>query len=228
VTCPTCARHTRARGARGERHLDHERRAVGERRGRDRQVVERRLDVLRALVALEIDRLDEVPLAIQEAHRDERQAPVARRLAEIAGEDPEPARIDRQALVNAELGAEVGDEPAMLLGAAGRPAQGLLHVRVERRHDPVEIVEEDRVRRRGDEPRLVDALQQRLGIVAHRVPQRGMQAREERARRPVEAVPQVVGELREALEALRNAGMYVEDVGGTVGHSAMWTFLTCV
>jgi len=186
------APHARTHDARRERHFDDELRAVGERRRLDRQVIERRLHVVGALIAFEIDGLDEVALSIQETHRNERQAPIARRLAVIACEDAEAARVDRQALVDAELRAEVGGELAVLLPGAGRRrAERLLHVRVEGRQHPVEVVEEHRVGRRAGEPRLVDALQHRLGVVAHRVPERRMQPREERARRPVERVPQV-------------------------------------
>ena len=61
-------------------------------------------------VALAVDRLREVALAVEESHADERQPHVARGLAVIAGEDAEAAGVDRQALVQAELGAEVRDQ----------------------------------------------------------------------------------------------------------------------
>ena len=66
--------------------------------------------VLGALAALAVDRLHEVALAVEQAHRDERQLEVARRLAVVAREDAEAAGVDRQALVHAELGAEVRDQ----------------------------------------------------------------------------------------------------------------------
>ena len=73
----------------------------------DRQVVEVRVVVLGALAALAVDRLHEVALAVEQADGDERQLEVARRLAVVAGEDAEAAGVDRQALVHAELGAEI-------------------------------------------------------------------------------------------------------------------------
>ena len=94
------------------------------------------------------------------------------------------------------------------------PRERLVHVRVVRRQHPVEVVEEHRIRRRGGEPRLVDALEHRLRAVAHRVPQRRMQAREERPRRPIEAVPQIAGQLGEPCQARRNTRIDFERVDG--------------
>src|SRR5207248_1052693 len=64
----------------------------------DRQIAELGIVIVGALAPLGIDRLDEVALAIEEAHRDERQLEIARRLAMISGEDAEAAGVERQAL----------------------------------------------------------------------------------------------------------------------------------
>ena len=120
----------------------------------------------------------------------------------VAGEDAEAAGVDRQALVQAELGAEVRDQ------VAGPEAAGVLLERrlgvvgVVGRQHAGEAVEERRVGGGVEQALLVDALQHRLRAVADRVPQRGVQAREQRARRPVPAVPEVAGEL---LAAARGA-----------------------
>ena len=53
--------------------------------------------------------LVEVPLRIHEPDADERHAEVRRFLAVIAGEHAETAGVDRQRLVERELGGEVGD-----------------------------------------------------------------------------------------------------------------------
>ena len=109
-TCPTRARHTlTATRPPGERDLDVQLGAGLARDRLDRQVVEVRVVILGLLRALAVDRLAEVALAVEKAHADERQPHVARGLAVIAGEDAEAARVDRQALVQAELGAEVRD-----------------------------------------------------------------------------------------------------------------------
>ena len=51
----------------------------------------------------------EVALRIHEADADERHAEVAGFLAVIAGEHAEAAGVDRQRLVQRELGGEIGD-----------------------------------------------------------------------------------------------------------------------
>src|SRR5579859_4129675 len=76
----------------------------------DRKVVEIRVVVFRALAPIAVDRLREIALPIEQAHGDERNLEVSCRLAMVARQDAEAARIRGQALVHAELGAEVGDE----------------------------------------------------------------------------------------------------------------------
>jgi hypothetical protein len=51
--------------------------------------------------------------------------------------------------------------------------------------------------------------------VADGVPELGVQAREEAARRAVPAVPEVTGELLQPSETLRDARIDFEDVTGT-------------
>ena len=64
------------------------------------------LDLAVALV----EPLPEVAAAVVEADADERNAELGRRLQVVAGEHAEAAGVDRQPLVEAELGREVGDE----------------------------------------------------------------------------------------------------------------------
>ncbi len=61
------------------------------------------------LPALGRDVLVEVALRVHEADADERHAEVARLLAVVAGEHAQPAGVDRQRLVQGELGGEVRD-----------------------------------------------------------------------------------------------------------------------
>ena len=64
------------------------------------------------LLAVAVDGLLEVALPIEQADADEGQVQVGGGLAVVAGEDAEAAGVDRQAFVEAELGAEVGDQVA--------------------------------------------------------------------------------------------------------------------
>ncbi len=155
--------------AAGEGELDREVAAVLLHR-LDRQIGELRVVVVGALASLGIDRLDEVALAIERAHRDERQLEVARRLAMVAGEDAEAARIERQALVHAELGAEVGHQLVRLEAARILAERRIGLVGVEGGEHALQAVEERGIGGGVDEALLVDALQHRLRVVADRVP----------------------------------------------------------
>ena len=55
------------------------------------------------------DRLTEVAPPIQEADTQERYAQVRCRLEMIPGQHAETPRVERQFLIDAELGAQVGD-----------------------------------------------------------------------------------------------------------------------
>ena len=63
----------------------------------------------------------EVALRIHESDADERHAEVAGFLAVIAGQHAEAARVDRQRLVQRELGREVRDRLAASCGKRARP-----------------------------------------------------------------------------------------------------------
>ena len=99
------------------------------------------------LVAVGIDRLAEVALAIEEAHADRRQGHVAGRLHVVAGEHAEPARVDAEQFVEPVLGAEIGDRSGQLVGipALEPVARAVGHVAVELGQDVVVFGEELRV-----------------------------------------------------------------------------------
>ena len=75
-----------------------------------RQILDPRRMVMGNLVALGIDGLAEVAQPIEDAHGDKGDIQVAHRLAVVTGEDAQPAGIDREALVEPELGTGVGDQ----------------------------------------------------------------------------------------------------------------------
>ena len=70
------------------------------------------------LHAVAVHRLIEIALGIEQADGDEIEPLIAGRLAMIAGQDAETARVDREALVKAVLGAEISHQ--RLVGARRR------------------------------------------------------------------------------------------------------------
>ncbi|MCY1395836.1 hypothetical protein D9M71_107900 [compost metagenome] len=180
------------------------------------QVVEVRVVVGGLLASFGIQFLVEIAFPVEQADADEGQAHVAGRLAVVAGENAEAAGIDRQALVQAEFGAEIGDQVVFLEGLAGYvPHVWPFVIAVVAREDAIEGTEEDRVFRVGFQALLVGALQKGLGVVVGQVPQRGRETGEQAAGRPVPAVPEVVGQLVHALQLLGKARVDFELVDGT-------------
>jgi hypothetical protein len=62
-----------------------------------------------------VDALLEVTLPVEETDADHRQRTVARRLEDVPGQHPEPARVDRQRAVDPELRADEHDGPVEAL-----------------------------------------------------------------------------------------------------------------
>ena len=192
--------------------------AMGVEDRRDRQVVEVGIVVGRVLLAVGIERLLEIALAVKQADADERQAHVAGGFAMVASKNAEAAGVDRQAFVKAEFGAEIGDQVVVLERVTMHVRHvGHLVIGVVGGQDAVEGAEEDRIFGRGFEAFLVGALEEGFRVVIGRLPQRMRQADEQAARRAVPAVPQVVGELFEAGETFRNLRVNFELVDGS-GH----------
>ncbi len=96
---------------------DRQRPAAGLSHQLDRHVERIVLGVGLLLPAVEVQVLAEVALLIHQADADDRDAEVRGALEMIAREDAQAARVDRQALVQTELGAEVGDG-RLRIGAA--------------------------------------------------------------------------------------------------------------
>jgi hypothetical protein len=183
-----------------EADVDLDRQAVGVERERDRDVLRARFAVLGHLVAVAVERLVEVALPVQQADRHELEPEVARRLAVIAREHPEAARVIGKALVKAVLRAEVRDEVAGLEVGARRIVARLALVGVEAPEDLVVLVEEVVVGGGAVERGLVDAAQEQTRVAADGVPQALVEHLEEAPGGPVPAEAQVRGELPQALQ----------------------------
>ena len=204
------APHVEVHGAPGHLDLHHHLRAVRPGHPLDRQVVVVGVAVGGVLVALAIDRLREVALPVQQTDRDERQPRIARGLAMVAGKDAQSAGIDREAFVEAVLGAEVGDRVGLAQPFRTVPAHRLVVVGVVGRQRAVQVGQEHRVVRRLDQACLVDPLQEGLRIVAGGIPQSLVQQREQPARLPVPAVPEVVRKLVQPREPARDVRLYFD------------------
>ena len=86
---------------------------VGVLHRRQRQGVEIVDRVAFLLPAVGIQKLAEIALLVEQAQADQRIVLVARGLQMVAGEDAQAAGIDRQALGEAVLGGEIGDQLAI-------------------------------------------------------------------------------------------------------------------
>ena len=175
--------------------------------GQPREVVVG-VDVL--LEAVRVHGLAEIAGAVEEADADQGHPEVARRLAVVAGEDAEAARVDAERLVDAELHREVGDRAAQCASVLVEPAPAGA-VRVEGVDHALVGAAELRV---GEQPHPVLGLDvdEELDRVVVPAPVLGIDPGEEPGglRRP--APPEVVGELAQALQARGEL-----DVGGVKG-----------
>ena len=196
-----------------ERHPDDERRPVGPRDTRDRRCLAvQPLDgVLLPAVGEEV--LVQVPVRVHEPDRDERDVEVGALLEVVAREKSEAAGVERQGVVEAVLGREVGDpergpaavhllEPAVLLG----------HVPAEPVHDHVVTVEVRRVGRRGLEDLGREPAEEADRVVDALLPERGRQLLEEEPGLGVPRPPEVVGEVDKPGEAFGDLGKFLVSV----------------
>ena len=174
------------------------------------QVFEIGIGVKRVLVALSVDGLVEIALAIEQAHADEGQTNVARRLAMVAGKNAQPPGVDRKTLVESEFGAEVRDQIALSQPLGAVPAHRLAMVGIELGKHAIVIAEEHRVVGSVHQFLLVDPLQESLRVMTDFVPEQGVEAREQQSRLPVPAVTEVVGELLKPGETARQLGVDFE------------------
>ena len=161
--------------------------------------------VVRELLAVAVDPLVEVALPVEQPDRDERQPQVARGLAVVAREHAEAARIDREALVQTELGAEIRDEvvPSEVVELRGaRRAQ----IRVERDDQLLVLGEIGAVGGRAIEDPLIDAAQEQLRVALDLAPEHGIELAEQLSGLGIPAEPEVLGKIREPAQRLRDRG----------------------
>ncbi len=193
----------------------HEHRAIAERDGRHARPAvrrHRRLDrgvgpvqplVALLLPALRRHALVEVALGIHEADADERHAEVARFLAVVAGEHAQAARVDRQRLVERELGGEICDAvPVRAVVPAAPPGVAGLARRFEIRDRPV--VEGQELRRPGRrlQPVPRDHAQHADRVVLGAAPERVVELPEDLAGTRVPDPPQVDGQILETSDPI--------------------------
>ena len=183
-------------------HGDGQRRAVGTRHQRGGQPLGIRVDPVLVLPAAGVDALAEVALAVQQPDRDERQRPVGRLLEDVAGERAEPAGVDRERLVDAELRAEVGDRVVRRRRTLGRGALEVpAHLGVERR----DALEQRAVARGALQPFRGRLLQQSHRVLATAFPARGIDRREDVVAVGGPGPAVVVGEPRQRPQRLGHA-----------------------
>ena len=166
-------------------------RAVGGSDRLYRQIARIVITIARVLHAIAVHALREISLAVQQTDRDEIQPLVARGLAVIAGEHAETAGVDREALVEAVLGAEVRDKLRAL-------ERWRIQIRIEAAEHIAIAREIRRIPGRAIERLLTNAAQQQFWIAADLAPQRWVQLLEQRPRRAIPAEIQVAGQFRQA------------------------------
>ena len=190
-----------------ERHRGDTRLAVGRDRRLDRGVGPVDPFVVLLLPAVVVHALVEVALRVHEADADQRHAEVAGLLAVIAGQHAEAAGVDRQRLVQGELGREIGDGAAIVAVAlAAPPRAGGLPRRVEPGDGRVVQPQELGVLGRPLQRLGAEHPQHPRRVVRGGAPRGEIEAAEERARVRAPAPPHVGGELAEAVDASGKRG----------------------
>ena len=202
-TRPTWASQTAmTSGAIGQIDRDRQRQAVlvlDPAQRQQRQVV---VGVGVLLVAVGIDGLAEVALAIEQTDPERGERHVAGRLHVVAGEDAETTRVDAERLVEAVLRAEVGDRASERLAvlALEPVVRAVRHVLVELGEDVVVLGEELRV---VEEARPIGRAADHLDRVPVPRPGPAIDQAPQAARARVPGPVQVVGKAPQSLESRR-------------------------
>ncbi|KZD18484.1 MAG: hypothetical protein AO394_02935 [Candidatus Fermentibacter daniensis] len=185
---------------------NHHRPAVVIKDGADRcvRVVVDEIPLLLPAVAVEV--LTEVALPVEERYSNQRQAEFAGALERITREHAQPAGVDRQALVQAELHGEEGCQKSV---DAARPAFHRLvepcrppQVVLETARHLVQVGEVDAVRGEFLEALLIDPAEQQYRVVEGLLPQVAVNRSEEIDCIGVPCPPEVVGYVLQRGQAL--------------------------
>ena len=172
-------------------------------RNREREVARVDRRIVWNLLAVAVDALIEIALPVEQPHGDERQPQIARRLAVIARENAEAARVDREALLQAVLGAEIRDQVRRLEILGLGPAGARIEISVELRDDVAVCDQKCRVLGGTLEDPLVDAFQEQLRVALATPPEQGVELPKQLARGRIPAEQEVLREIGEPTQGLR-------------------------
>ncbi len=193
--------------AAGDAHADLDPLAGGAVHGIDGQVARVVRPILGLLHPIVVHGLGEVALLVEQAHRDEAGAGIARGLAVIARQNAEPPGVDREALVKAVLGAEIGRQRFVavfrLRGEVG----------IERLQRLMVAREKERILGGAIERCLREDAQHEPWIAAALVPELRVKVLEQGADGPVPAEKEIAGEFTQARERFRGDGDDLEQGG---------------
>ena len=101
-------------------NLHHHRLAVDADGRLHRQLVDVGFEILLVLPAGRVETLQEISLAVEQADADQRNVQIRGALDVIARQDAQAAGVNRQRLVQAELGREIGHRPRPQHAGIGR------------------------------------------------------------------------------------------------------------
>ncbi len=196
--------------AAGERDREAQLLAVRSQPGIDRQLFDgdRLVEVL--LPAGGVDLLVHVPLVVEQADADHRHPQVAHALEVITRQHPEAAGIDRDRVVQAELGGEVGQRPGeQRAGVGDRPVGDAAQVLAQAAVGLVDAGLHLEIVHAARDLVAVHALEQRHRVVVDRAPDVRRQLAEDGADVRLPGPPQVARQL---------AQLAHDVVGARVGH----------
>ena len=210
--------HLRMDQAPREGHRHDQRFAVHFHRG-NRQLIAGMGMVAGHLLALGVDRLDKVTVLVQQTNGNERQPEVAGRFAVVAGQDAQTAGIDREALVKPKFGAEISHQMMGRVQQFGHfRARFRLKIGVVTTQYPSVFGEKGPILRRLIQAFLSDPAQEQFRVVLDFAPQFGVDPGIQTAHAVVPAVEQVVGQLVQPLQVVRDAWPGFEPVFRCLGH----------